>query len=416
MARKAQTAARGKTDVATQQGGGTVVAKINHFKEQLELRRGPIQALLPPHLGWDKFRAIVITALGSNPRLMECTPSSLMKAVNDSAELGLSVNPAMREADIIPRWSAKAKVTLAVFQPRYGGLMKLARQSGQITKIWAHAVRDGDFFEYEYGLNKGLEHTPAENGKQGRLVAAYCCWKTADGESDFEVVTPRNIERSKMASQSPDKGPWKTDEEEMWRKTAVRRASKYMPSSASDAFQQAIALDTANDFGDGASIVEGEVVMSGGLDAEDITEDPDPPASKVMDKFEGRLGGEEEPPPHDAAPGDDGGAPTARSTAPACSIALKENPAAKKRPDAEGAPTRPPERPHRLAVPKGGDGTPDWQAWLEAAAEAVETIEPAAAAAWRTDNADLLSSAGFGFPNETMVIMDRLEASVATAA
>lgn len=221
---------------------------IDIFKAQFEKAAATIIPLLPAHITEERFKSMVITTIAYNPKLQKCSPTSLLRAVADLAELGLSTNPNLKEADILPVWSKDGDVAQA--RPRYTGLMKLARQGGDIIDIYAHTVYEKDEFTYEYGLDKKLIHKPA-SGDRGELTFAYCVWKTRDGEKGFEVIDKKRIERAKNSSEGYKafkagkikSTPWVDHEEEMWRKTAVRGASKYMPQATeNEAFRKALAL------------------------------------------------------------------------------------------------------------------------------------------------------------------------------
>lgn len=246
-------------------------AAMERFKKELDLRGRTLASLLPKHLPLEKFRAMVNSAVSVNPELLECTPASLVKASIEASELGLSLNPVMGECDILPVWDSRVGGKVAQCRPRYGGLMKLARQSGEISFIEARVVRKGDVFEYEQGLDPKLRHVPSSSN--GDVTHAYCIWKLASGDKNFEVMDREQIEAIKKRSSAKKRdgtivGPWVTDFEEMCRKTVVRRASKYMPRST-DAFARAVAVDNLREAGHDIEIKDGEVF--------DVTE-PDAPA------------------------------------------------------------------------------------------------------------------------------------------
>jgi hypothetical protein len=62
-------------------------------------------------------------------------------------------------------------------------------------------------------------------------------------------------------------GPWKTDEAEMWRKTVVRRASKYMPLSTEA--QRAVAVDNQAE-----GVIEADEYTGSEVDITDFEETP----------------------------------------------------------------------------------------------------------------------------------------------
>ncbi|CAB4156375.1 RecT Recombinational DNA repair protein (RecE pathway) [uncultured Caudovirales phage] len=231
----------------------TTFSPMDNFKRELELAWPTIAKLVPANILPDKFKAMMIMAVSNNPKLMECTPMSLTRATTDAAELGLSLNPNLKECDILPVWGPKGSV--AQCRPRAGGLMKLARQTGEIADIYAHEVYENDTFEVEYGLEKKLIHKPA-SGDRGNITYGYVVWVSKDGNKGFEVVDKKRIDRAKGASEgykafkagNIKSTPWVTDEGEMVRKTAVRAGSKYMPmSSESDAFRRAMQIENEID-------------------------------------------------------------------------------------------------------------------------------------------------------------------------
>ena len=110
------------------------LSPIDTFKRELELAAPMIAKMVPAHVPFEKFQAMVIMAVSQNPRLMECSPQSLLRATADAAELGLSLNPNMRECDILPVWSPNGSV--AQCRPRAGGLMK--RSEEHTSELQSH--------------------------------------------------------------------------------------------------------------------------------------------------------------------------------------------------------------------------------------------------------------------------------------
>ena len=266
-----------------------VAAKpIDRFKQEIALRKDMMLPLLPKTLSYDKFEAMVIAAVGSNPKLLECDRASLLKACIQASELGLSLNPTLGEGDILQVWDNRSKSYHAQFRPRYMGLMKLARQSGMIAKIEAEIVRENDEFLIQKGDEPRLEHR-IKLGNRGDKIGAYCVWTLKDGTKQFEVMDREQIIAIRERSSAKTKdgrvvGPWATDEDEMWRKTVVRRASKYMPRST-DAFANAVTLDNLHEAGHETDFEGGEII--------DITE----PAFETYEDITEEEEYEEELPP-----------------------------------------------------------------------------------------------------------------------
>ena len=284
------------------------VRPIDRFKQEISLRKEMMLPLLPKTLSYDKFEAMVIAAVGSNPKLLECDRGSLLKACIQASELGLSLNPTLGEGDILQVWDSKTKSYQAQFRPRYMGLMKLARQSGMIAKIEAEIVCEKDEFLIQKGDEPRLEHR-IKLGGRGPKIGAYCIWTMKDGSKQFEVMDRDQILAIRDRSSAKTKegkivGPWATDEDEMWRKTVVRRASKYMPRST-DAFSNAVTLDNLHEAGHEVDFEGGEIIditEPAFEEYEDITEEPEedlppPPkrkaASQRMDDLAAKVSRQE---------------------------------------------------------------------------------------------------------------------------
>lgn len=352
--------------------------EFRRFRNDLNALMPIVKKLLPKHIAPESFEAIVISAIQSNPKLLECTPRSLLAACRELAELGLSLSRQRKEADILPRWNGTDKCLDAQLQIRYGGLMTLAKRSGEVKSISSTAVRHGDHFVFERGLNPKLEHRPILNNPGG-VIAAYCVWTLQDGTKEFEVVEQEDIDRAKRASQSKNKdtgepfGPWKDDYEEQVRKTAVRRASKYMPSSADD-FQRAVQLDTLRDIGHEVKLENGEVI--------DVTEAPAGPvnrqeaAGKQLDRLE-----------HKISAGT--GIPTTNKPAPEPVQQARQTVSA---PTQKLTATR-----HTIAVvpvPKTTDGDPDYDTWInQCLASIPAAATPEYLLQWRQAHAILMDGA-----------------------
>jgi len=197
-----------------------------------------IKRALPKHITAERMARLALTAIRTNPKLLQCDQMSLLAAVMQSAQLGLEPNTPLGEAYIIP-YGREAQ-----FQVGYKGLISLAHRTGEYQSIYAHAVYENDVFEFEYGLNKTLKHIPADD-PQGEPVKYYAVYKLQNGGYDFAVASRAQIEKyAQKYSQAYQKGwtsPWKTDFDEMAKKTALKIALKYAPKSIE--FAKAITAD-----------------------------------------------------------------------------------------------------------------------------------------------------------------------------
>ncbi|MBR8025194.1 recombinase RecT [Burkholderia cenocepacia] len=218
-------------------------AGIGSVKTFFESQKATLAAVLPRHVSPDRMLKIALGALRTTPKLMECTVESLMGAVVQCSQLGLEPNTPLGHAYLIPfekkkkvggEWVTEKVETQIVIG--YKGLIDLARRSGQVVSIAAHAVYEHDHFDYAFGLNEKLEHKPAMSAR-GRVIAFYAVAKLVGGGHAFEVMSAEQVNEIRDASQNykfardKEKTVWGQHYEEMGRKTVLRRLFKYLPVS-----------------------------------------------------------------------------------------------------------------------------------------------------------------------------------------
>ena len=188
-----------------------------------------IKKALPSVITPERFTRMVLSAVSVNPQLGSCTPSSFLGAMMSAAQLGLEPNTALGQAYILP-YNNHGKLE-AQFQLGYKGLIDLAYRSGEVEVVQAHVVYENDAFECEYGLEPKLTHTPADKDR-GEPIRVYAVFKTKSGGYGFEVMSMEDvrIHASKYSkSFNSNYSPWKTNFEEMAKKTVLKKVLKYAP-------------------------------------------------------------------------------------------------------------------------------------------------------------------------------------------
>lgn len=202
------------------------VGNKNTLREILGNAQGAIRAVLPRHITPDRVLKMAMVAALREPKIYNCTGASVINAIMRASELGLDFSGTLGEGWIIP---FKREAT---FIPGYRGYLKLARNTGQISRIEAHVVYEDDRFDLEFGLEPKLVHVPNLKRAAKRVVlCAYMVAQFKDGAKQLEVMTLQELEDIRNRSRAKDNGPWVTDRAEMYRKTVVRRGSKYLPLS-----------------------------------------------------------------------------------------------------------------------------------------------------------------------------------------
>lgn len=228
------------------------MVKLNR---DLEARAEQFRMVLPAHIQPDKFQRTIMTAVQSDPSLLNVDRQSLMLACMRAAQDGLL--PDKREAALAV-FKENKKVDgqwvqreLAAYIPMAFGVRKKILQSEQVADIstnvvYAAEVERGAFI-YEEGSARALRHRPlmdlkAEEATDDQIVAAYSMATMKDGTVSYEVMRRFEIDKVRETSQTGatrdrkgqprvPKGPWNDWFSEMARKTVMKRHSKLLPQS-----------------------------------------------------------------------------------------------------------------------------------------------------------------------------------------
>lgn len=213
------------------QGGQMSAAKAEKKTMQAYIKamEPAIKKALPSVITPERFTRMVLSALSSTPKLAECSPQSFLAAMMTAAQLGVEPNTALGQAYLLP-YRNHGNMECQ-FQLGYKGLIDLAYRSGEVSVIQAHTVYENDVFEYELGMDPKLRHVPAK-ADRGEAVAYYAMFKTKDGGYGFEVMSVDDVQRhAQRYSKSYGRGssPWRSNFDEMAKKTVLKRALKYAP-------------------------------------------------------------------------------------------------------------------------------------------------------------------------------------------
>lgn len=186
-----------------------------------------------------EFAIQTITGNDYATKLAMQNRQSVINAVTNIAAIGISLNPAKKQAYLVPR---DGKICLDI---SYIGLMDLAMITGAIRWAQAEVVREADHFALN-GFDKPPTHTYNPFAKdRGEVIGVYVVVKTSDGDYLTEAMSIDEVnairDRSsawKAFKKNGTSCPWVTDPGEMAKKTCVKRAYKYWPKT--DRLEQAI--------------------------------------------------------------------------------------------------------------------------------------------------------------------------------
>ncbi len=233
-------------------------------------------------LGLDFKREVgfALQHLAKNTYLQKADPNSILTAVYNVALTGLSLNPVLAQAYLVPR---KVKGTLLCsLDVSYQGLISKLIDTGQATDVYAHVVYEGDEFEYDMSRNKVVKHQPywLVGNEKGNEIAAYAIAVLPNGDLKAEVKPMAYINSVADASESVKSdrknntkySPWNgAFREEMVKKTMVKQLWKYMPKN-----QKALAMANVLDVENETNIVD--------FTASEIVDTPGGGETKVITK------------------------------------------------------------------------------------------------------------------------------------
>lgn len=165
--------------------------KMAHALEKMlpEIKKAVGKAMTP-----ERFSRIALSLFNGNPVFWEADTTSFLSALMQSAQCGLEPNTVLGEAYVIPYKNNKQGITEVNFQVGYKGILKMAFNTGEYEAIYAHEVRKGDEFSYEYGLHKNLIHKPADVPSED-ITHYYAVYKLKNGGFDFVVWSKERVEQ-----------------------------------------------------------------------------------------------------------------------------------------------------------------------------------------------------------------------------
>ncbi|MEN9307743.1 MAG: recombination protein RecT [Fibrobacterota bacterium] len=218
---------------------------LQEFQGALAAKRGGIVKRLPVHMrgNVDQFVTIAVTAAAKNPKILQCSQESVMLSIMAAAEIGLNPGGSLGEGYLVPYGST------CQFIPGYRGLISLARRSGQIVSLEAHAVHEKDVFDVEFGLESKLSHKPSLEADRGTITAVYAIARLVGGGIQYDYMTRSEVEDIRKRSRAGTSGPWVTDFAEMAKKTVIRRLFKMLPVST-EMLSKALELQAQAESGD----------------------------------------------------------------------------------------------------------------------------------------------------------------------
>lgn len=189
--------------------------------------------------------------INSNSQLIKSTAQSRMEAVLNLANIGLTLNPVVKHAYLVPRsvksgegWEVKC-----CLEPSYMGLIKLLTDSGSVKSMRAEIVYKGDEFMYDKAEQRVRTHISYwQLGREaGEILGGYTVAMFPDGSTETQDMGRDIMDKIKNSSESVKakrSSPYDNWQEEMFRKAMIKRHFKTLPKTKHvEQFASATELD-----------------------------------------------------------------------------------------------------------------------------------------------------------------------------
>jgi len=162
------------------------------------------------------FISSVLLAVADSDALKKCHPNSIIGSALRAATLRLSVDPGLGQAYIVP---FKDKATLIV---GYKGLYQMAMRTGKYRIINVAKVYEGEIITED--RLTGV-HRLAGGKKSDKIIGYMLFFRLVNGfEKSFYMTVEEIDDHARQYSKSYrfNDSPWKTNVEDMQRKTVLR--------------------------------------------------------------------------------------------------------------------------------------------------------------------------------------------------
>ena len=223
---------------------------LDSFTKDLALHQRSFESVLPAHIPAKKFMRTVVGAVQNNPDILAADKQSILLSCQKAAQDGLILDG--REAALVVyntkvnnQWVKKAQ-----YQPMIDGILKKARNSGEISMINAIVVKKNDPFKYNPAMDELPNHNPDWFGDRGDMVGVYAFAHLKDGSKAVEIMSLAEVEQIRRVSKSGNddngnpKGIWKDWYDQKAKVACLKRLCRRLPSSAD--LEQVLDRDNAD--------------------------------------------------------------------------------------------------------------------------------------------------------------------------
>ncbi|MDF4421602.1 recombinase RecT [Vibrio parahaemolyticus] len=161
-----------------------------------------------------------------NYSLASAHEDSIRNALILVANSGLTLNPQLGLAYLVPRWNSRARRLECHLEPSYKGLRRLGIDSGAIDSAVAELVYERDDFKWNDRFTKPHHEFDPFCIDRGKLKGGYCLARRPDGSF---ICTPVNMEMLNKIRALSRGGIWNEWYEQMVAKSVIRQGFKDWP-------------------------------------------------------------------------------------------------------------------------------------------------------------------------------------------
>jgi recombination protein RecT len=228
---------------------------LKSLTEYVSKGQASLKQSLPQGMSVERFIANANSAIMTHPqrdKLAEADRTSIFTACKKAASDGLMLDGREAALIVFNTKQGNSWVPSAQYIPMTQGLVKLARNSGEIASIDSEVVFENDVFKYGYNLEGNVfEHTPLMTGDRGKPILVWALIRLKDGSNILRALSYDDIMNVSRSSKIPKNYDPKEGQhwKEFWRKAAIKNVLKYAPKTTElDRLQGAIENDDATEF------------------------------------------------------------------------------------------------------------------------------------------------------------------------
>jgi len=201
------------------------------MQSRIDARKANFEKILPDGLTFERFRQAAVFAIAENKDLLECDPTSLIKAIMTAAQLGDHLGSAFNESYIYKRRNGRTGKYEAVLHRGYRGMQRGLIKAGFVDSVHTSVVYEHDeveIYEHPPSLKHKIDPKTSDRGEWVGVISAG--YKLNNGKQElvnYVYLTRARVETAK--AQQKKKDIWEKHPEQMRKKVAVRALCQEFP-------------------------------------------------------------------------------------------------------------------------------------------------------------------------------------------